>query len=431
MKKGEIKNIITEALYYEDNNNSLDAIKAKCNLINQVDNVVIAPAKYKKSLKVLKPILLSTAAACLAVGAFYLGTLDYSFIYRDKASSIYLDVNPSVEIKVNKNKVIETKANNEDGENILSNIHLKGVDVKTALYAVIGSMYTLGYIDTDTNSILVSVENRSSESSILLDDITSQIVDIFKDNDNMDASVIAQNVKGDKELKDLAEKYGISIGKMELILKIIEKSELYTEEDIEELSKLSIKELNLIYKSLFEPNEGDNDVVVEGEPNGFIDEDTAIQYVLDYLSITEDDLESIEAEALFHKHREEHEEKGLMYLVTLKYLDGETIERYIVDCSTGEILSHEDIEDWKDKIPNDGGHFGGPDKDDDRPSRPEGDVDHPDGPGEDKDHPERPEGDDPHGPNGDKPPHEGEGNEPIIPHDEDEEEVPLTEEEGE
>ena len=388
MKKSEIKKILKSNMIYE--NDSLESIKEQCKNVSQFENAAepqylgISEAKGgKKPLRILKPILLGMGACAIAAGAFFLGTVDYSTLEIKNASSIYLDVNPSVEIKVHKNRVIETVANNEDGETILEHIHLKGVDIETALYAVVGSMYTNGFLNEDKNSILVSVDNNHNDTSILLDDITNQIQNIFKDNEGMDCSIIGQNVQNDEELKALADQYGISIGKLKLILKIIEASEVYTEENIEELAQLSIKELDIIYKSLFnkdddidddiedddhDDDDDDDDDVNIGNPNGFIDKKDAINLVLTHLGITEQDVEFIKAEVLFNKGNKKENE--MVYLVSLMYKETREIERYIVDCSTGEIVSEDVIEDWFDNIPDDGGHFGSHRDDEDEPKDP-------------------------------------------------------------
>ena len=415
MNKSKIKQIVKAAMTYEKD--SLDEIKDKCNIIEQTE-IAAEPqqmgiSKLKNAAKpthFIKPILLGFGACAIAVGGFFLGTVDYSSMNIKYASSIYLDVNPSVEIKVHKNRVMETIANNEDGEIILEHIHLKGVDIETALYAVVGSMYTNGFLTEDKNSILVSVDNNHNDSSILLDDITNQINDIFKDNDGMDCSIIGQHINKNEELKELAEQYDISVGKMKLILKIIEASDVYTEENIEELAQLSIQELDIIYKSLF--NKGDLDEDIEsddkkdeedvniGSPNGFIDKDDAIGLVLDFLGITEEEIEFARVEALFNKDRKNI--NGMFYLVTLMYKETREIERYIVDCESGEIVSEEVIEDWIDNIPDDGGRFGdhkGNGRDHGNHDSIPGDEDIPSSEG---DHPDRP--------------HEGGENEPPYEH---------------
>ena len=75
-------------------------------------------------------------------------------------SIIELDVNPSIELSVNKKeRVVEAKALNDDAVAILEDMDLKGADLDVAVNALIGSMLKHGYLSELQNSILISVEN--------------------------------------------------------------------------------------------------------------------------------------------------------------------------------------------------------------------------------------------------------------------------------
>ena len=78
------------------------------------------------------------------------------------------------------------------------------------------------------------------------------------------------------------------------------------------------------------------------------------------------------------------------------------IERYIVDCESGEIVSEEVIEDWIDNIPDDGGRFGNHKGDDKDHGNHDSIPDDEDIPSSEGDHPDRP--------------HEGGENEPPFEH---------------
>ena len=71
---------------------------------------------------------------------------------------IYLDVNPSLTIEVDKEeKVLDVIADNADGELILEDMDLKKVDVDVAINALIGSMVKHGYLTEAKNFILLTV----------------------------------------------------------------------------------------------------------------------------------------------------------------------------------------------------------------------------------------------------------------------------------
>ena len=62
-------------------------------------------------------------------------------------SVIGLDVNPSIEISVNrKDKILETEALNEDAVTVLADMDLEGVDLNIGVNAIIGSMVRCGYL---------------------------------------------------------------------------------------------------------------------------------------------------------------------------------------------------------------------------------------------------------------------------------------------
>jgi hypothetical protein len=77
------------------------------------------------------------------------------------AAIIYLDVNPSLTIEVDKEeKVLDVIAENAAGELILEDMDLKNVDVDVAINALIGSMVKYGYLTEAKNFILLTVEGE-------------------------------------------------------------------------------------------------------------------------------------------------------------------------------------------------------------------------------------------------------------------------------
>ena len=344
MKK-KLKNDIYNS-FINETPDRLSSIKNECKNIRQKE--IVLEKERKSGFVTFKRLAFTMIAIFTFTLGYFVGNNKTPVNVDASEATIYLDVNPSIEIEIGKHHIVkECKAGNEDGEKILENIQLKGVEINTALYAIVGSMYTNGYLNEETNSILVSVDNLNENNEILLDEISVQINNVFKENEDMNCSIIAQKVEKE-ELKELAEQYGVSIGKIKLIQKIIEKGDIYTEENIEELTQMSIHELNLIYQSIMKPNEDENDDVVTGKPEGFIEKDNALEYVKSYLEITDEDIEWSEIFALYH-HNDKHE-REMVYIVTLKLIDSESFEKYIVNCSTGEIMPDETVDEWKDKF---------------------------------------------------------------------------------
>lgn len=360
MKTKELKNKIKDS-FNDQTPNNLNIIQGKCENTFQ-----LAKQENTKNKSFVKVLAFTMCAALVFSLGAVIGNYGPKITAMAAETSIYLDVNPSVEIKINRHhRVSECVANNEDGEKILESMKLKGVEINTALYAIVGSMYTNGYLNEDANSILVSVQHKKGPEEIVLDDLTNQINNVFKDNCDMDCSIIAQKIEKHEQLKAEAEQLGISVGKLKLIKKIIEADELYTDDDTSSLAQMSIQELNLIYQTLVMEEDtlppvdengnqivGDNkpskDEVVTGKPNGFVNKEEALAIALDSCEITMDDIQEYEVVALYsHK---EFDKKHMIYLVSFLRKDSTEYENYVVDCKSGEVLDKEFVNEWEDKI---------------------------------------------------------------------------------
>ena len=216
------------------------------NNLEKRKGMVLVKEERKKSKKGLW-IGLSTAVVAVCV-CLFIG-LGYFNNNMRVASTIGIDVNPSITVTVNKKeKVLDVTANNDDAKIILEGMDLAGSDINVAINALIGSMVKNGYIDELANSILISVDNpNSAESEALRQKIVDELNTFINSGNNI--SVVSQSITSSSDKEALANSYGISVGKLELIEKLIAKNNLYTYED---LKKLSINELNLLLGSTTE-----------------------------------------------------------------------------------------------------------------------------------------------------------------------------------
>lgn len=348
MKKNQIKKLVNEA--FESVTPSYTSkIKEECST-----KIQVTPSESKTEIQktfrftpMLKSLTLGIIICVCFTFGFLIGKIKPKESEIIKEASIYLDVNPSIEIEIDENqKVIHCIPSNQDAEKILNNITLNGVDINTALFAIVGAMYTNGYLNSETNSILVTVDTKKEESN-LLNQITTQIENVFQENENMKCSIIAQKVDSTNELIDLSKEYKISIGKMYLIQKIILISNLYTLENIEELSKMSIHELDLIYQTLV--TETNDDEIISGIIGGYIGYQEALNKILSFLMISEEELEKYNVVTLYHQ--DQNEENKMVYLLTITFKQVQM--KFVIDCSTGEIMPEETLDEWKDKLLSD------------------------------------------------------------------------------
>ena len=88
------------------------------------------------------------AAACLGLLLTGGGAWQYHYFNRQIDSVIGINVNPSVELTINRRqRVLAAEALNQDGEAVMEDMDLTGVELNVAVNAVVGAMVTHGYLD--------------------------------------------------------------------------------------------------------------------------------------------------------------------------------------------------------------------------------------------------------------------------------------------
>lgn len=184
----------------------------------------------------------AAASLCLLItggGVWY-----YQYENRQIDSVIGIDVNPSVELSINRReRVLKAEALNEDGNQILSDMDLKGVDLNVAVNAVVGSMVTHGYLDDLDNAILVTVSNDSmSRASALRSSVVGNIEKTLEEN-QVQAVVYDQQAVENDEIEELAKQYKISYGKAYFLKELIESNPDLSMKDMEWLSAITMEEL--------------------------------------------------------------------------------------------------------------------------------------------------------------------------------------------
>lgn len=167
--------------------------------------------------------------------------------YNRVDSVIGLDVNPSVELRINsREKVLEARALNSDAQGILDGMELSGTDLDVAVNALIGSMLKNGYISELANSVLISVENGDDEKGAALRARLADDISRILGSSAVDGAILSQTLTEDNNLQALAEQYGISVGKASLIQEILKSSPRM---QFSSLAGLTINELNLLASS--------------------------------------------------------------------------------------------------------------------------------------------------------------------------------------
>ena len=221
----------------------LEALLSRCEL--RRGNVIPMTVPARKPRK--KAAMAWLAAACLALVGVGGGAGVQYYQANAVASVISLDVNPSVELDVNRQeKVVSAVPLNADANEILDGMDLKGADLNVAVNAIMGSLLKHGYVDELANSILISVEDDDAARGAALEQkLTTEIGQVL-DSAKVNGAILSQTLSGDSALQQKADEYGISLGKATLIQSLVDSSNHLT---FESLVGLSINELNLLANS--------------------------------------------------------------------------------------------------------------------------------------------------------------------------------------
>lgn len=187
-------------------------------------------------------VIASLVAACFCMIALAGGTYTYQNGRVD--SVIGIDVNPSVELSVNKrNKVLSAQALNEDARNIMEQMDLKGVDLNVAVNAVIGAMVTNGYLTDADNAILVTVANDSvKKAKNLRSTVVGDIKTALKEQ-QLEAVVYDQQAIEEDQVKSFALDYGISYGKAYFLKELMDQNSSLTLDDMKDLASLNMEQI--------------------------------------------------------------------------------------------------------------------------------------------------------------------------------------------
>ena len=337
----------------------ISAIEEECKSTEQLPerapDVVSAVVKKKSPAMIaLKAITAICACLCLFISGLGLGRLiPVGGGGAPTAETfVYFDVNPSIEVQISEDgRVVLCEALNEDAEAILAELKLEGVDMNTAVTAIVGSLYLNGYLAEDSNSILISVDAGDGAPSSLLTEITERVAAAVKGS-SLECSVIAQSVEVDDTLRERARENGISVGKMRFLDKMVEGIEELTDGDLTELAEMTISELNLLYSSHSGANSGGNstpgsgvfdDDVTHGTVGGYVGHDGVIESLISGLEISAAEIGDIEFRVEYE--RGEGGRGGMVYRVTVELPAQNAVYDVKINCKTGEIISSELLPD--------------------------------------------------------------------------------------
>lgn len=259
---------------------------------------------------------MQTVAACLAVLLLGGGGLLVQQAHA-VTSVVSLDVNPSIELRVNsREKVVSCQALNDEAAAVLEDMDggrdLKGVKADVAVNAIVGSLVRCGYLDSLSSAILISVEDKDQARAQRLQQELTNVVGGALGNSQ--AAVLSQTVQQDKELEKQAKANNISTGKAALIRQAMALNGSLT---FEGLAQLSVEELR--------------DLIEAGAPGMPIGMQAALEAAANYAGLTTADITDADVDP-------ELDENPAHYEVEFQ-VPGKGELEYKVEAYTGQVLT--------------------------------------------------------------------------------------------
>ncbi|MBO5574667.1 MAG: hypothetical protein J5947_10535 [Clostridium sp.] len=198
------------------------------------------PAPIYRMYRRMRTIAVA-AAACLCIVIAGGGV---SFVRNRQVDSVVgIDVNPSVRLSVNrKERILKAEPLNDDAEVILDDMDLTQVDLNIGVNALIGSMVRHGYLDDLDNAILVTVSNNDrNKAATVRREVVTEVASSLEEH-RVSAVVYDQEMEETDEIRALADKYGISIGKAYFLSELVEENDL-SEEDLKKFAGMNMEEI--------------------------------------------------------------------------------------------------------------------------------------------------------------------------------------------
>ncbi|MBQ4591266.1 MAG: PepSY domain-containing protein [Clostridia bacterium] len=304
----------------------LDTVLSDIASGNTENKQIIVMGGQKNMKNTIRNLTAIAAAAVLLVGGGA-GFAVYNNNYK-VASTISLDVNPSVEITANKKEdVLAVTALNDDGRKIIGDMDFSGSSIDVTVNALIGSMLREGYLSDLANSILISVDDADAARGAALQKKLADDINTILQTNSFDGAVLSQTIVKDSDAWTLAEEYGITAGKAQLVNEIVAGNPVHT---FEELAPLSINELNLLTAGSAVTTTAES--VGQASDKAYIGTERAKEIAFEHAGFTAADVVGIQVEMDY--------EHGVMVYEVDFYADAYEYD-YDINAETGEIVKND------------------------------------------------------------------------------------------
>lgn len=205
----------------------LDNIKAEQDIKSKTLQYVLTKQK-KKNYIPLSVILLT---ACLILS--FLSFESFKTNNSSPIAYVSLDINPSLEVELdNQYNVIKASAYNDDGQKILKQSQIKGLQIQNALQILLKNNDYSKYLESGI--LEIGIYSPDKEISSQLESIVNNYMNKQMTSSSYHCSQIEQSTR------ESASNHHMSSGKYRIIENILQYTNQYS---IENLNQMTIKEL--------------------------------------------------------------------------------------------------------------------------------------------------------------------------------------------
>ncbi len=174
--------------------------------------------------------------------------LSYSYFRQGILEYVLIDINPSIQLGVDRNeKVVDVVTLNSDADILISEMNLINMGLEDAAEEIVKRAIETGYIDefdVDNNIGISSYSDNESRRAAIDEMITKRVTKVLE-NRNIYAKVFPRGISD--ELKAEADEYGINYGKMLLIERAVTLNPTLSKE---ELVGSTIREIQNEFKEI-------------------------------------------------------------------------------------------------------------------------------------------------------------------------------------
>lgn len=156
------------------------------------------------------------------------------FVYFTPVYAISVDVNPSLELGINRfDRVVSVEGYNEDGKSLASVLKLRYLDYRDALEKMLENEKMAQYMEEDQFVSITVLGNSKEKSDEMLENVSSCTIESHEN---------VHCFSGDSKEAEAAHGSGMSLGKYNAYLELKKLEPSVTEEEVKELSMCQIRD---------------------------------------------------------------------------------------------------------------------------------------------------------------------------------------------